>query len=403
MTREEKKIINCYIALRAAPAFGIAFIAATYATFLISKGLNLFQVNLVNFFFYGTLLVFEIPTGAFADVFGRKLSFVISCFLFSIGMFVYAISTSFWMFVIAETIAAIGSTFANGAIQAWLVDRLKQEGYRGTLSGIFSKEQQIRGATGIVAALIGAFTFDISTSLPWIFGGCVMCFAGILAIASMDGDKIVRHKFSWSSGLASMTSIVKTSIRYGLNNKAVKFVIVLGFAQYFAVQAPNMEWQPFFDNFLSHKSGLGFIFAGISIAMIIGSALAPRVLRKIENEKVALSVTQMIIGAGICGTVLCGKFIPALTIFLVHEIARGLFVPLKDTYLNDNIPSEERATLISFESISHHIGGMTGLLISGLIAQYFSLQSAWILSGAVLITSTLLLLKNGGNASKTAQ
>jgi len=105
-------------------------------------------------------------------------------------------------------------------------------------------------------------------------------------------------------------------------------------------------------------------------------------------------VSQVIIGAGILFTVVFKSVPIALSMFFIHEMARGLFRPLKDVYLNDNIPSKERATLISFESISHHLGGMVGLVFSGFVAEKINIPTAWILSGGVLIVSTLLLLKN---------
>ena len=97
MTKEMKETVRHYLLLKSVSAFGVSFISAVYVTFLISKGLNLFEVNLVNFVFFTTLFICEIPTGAFADVFGRKLSFVISCMLFALGMFVYGTAKSFWL------------------------------------------------------------------------------------------------------------------------------------------------------------------------------------------------------------------------------------------------------------------------------------------------------------------
>src|SRR3989344_2436009 len=114
MTRKMKETVRHYLLLRAVSQFGVSFISAFYVTFLITKGLNLFQVNMVNFFFFTTLFICEIPTGAFADVFGRKLSYVISYALFSIGMVMYGLADSFWGFVLAEVIAAVGATFASG-------------------------------------------------------------------------------------------------------------------------------------------------------------------------------------------------------------------------------------------------------------------------------------------------
>ncbi len=217
----------------------------------------------------------------------------------------------------------------------------------------------------------------------------------IMAMVYMkEEDEFVRQRFSFASGIRAMNETVKTSISYGLNNKAVRFILIAGIAQFFAVQAPNMQWQPFFGQFLPNKTSFGFVYAGISIAIIVGSAIAPWFLKKVKDEKIAISLSQIAIGVGICLTVVFHQLFPALGIFLAHEIARGLFVPLKDAYLNDNIPSKERATLISFDSISHHFGGMIGLLVSGAIAEYVSLPSAWIVSGLTLIGLTLISLKN---------
>lgn len=396
MTREMKETVRYYLLLRAVSAFGVAFISAVYVTFLISKGLNLFEVNLVNFIFFTTLFICEIPTGAFADVFGRKLSFVLSCFLFALGMFVYGLADSFLGFAVAETIAAVGNTFASGAFQAWLIDRLKHQGYQGSVGSIFAKEQQIRSGMGIVAAVLGAYLADIRISLPWFMGGAVMTIAGILAVVYMkEEDEFIRQKFLFSAGVKSMIATIKISAHYGATNEAVRFILIMGVAQFFSVQAANMQWQPFFGQFLPNKTSFGFIFAGIAIAMILGSAIAPWFLKKVKDEKLAISFCQLAIGVGIGATVLFQSLVPALSIFLAHEIARGMYNPLRDVYLNDNIPSKERATLISFNAISHHIGGMLGLLVSGAVAEYLSLPSAWIFSGIVLVFATLLLLKNG--------
>ncbi len=101
-----KRTIRLYLLFTLLTKLSMSFIAATYVMFLIGRGLNLFEANLVNFAFFTTLFLCEIPTGAVADVFGRKMSFVISCFLYAIGMFVYASSHSLYGFIAAEVIAA---------------------------------------------------------------------------------------------------------------------------------------------------------------------------------------------------------------------------------------------------------------------------------------------------------
>jgi len=349
----------------------------------------------VNFIYFTTLFLCEIPTGAVADVFGRKTSFVISCFLLAFGMFIYAVSVNFWQFALAETIGAIGATFASGAFQAWLADKLKYHNHTASLGVIFSKEQQITGLAAIVGAISGAFLAEKNIALPWIAGGIFMFAAGVLAMLLMKEEYFVHQPFSAQNSLQSLKNTIKISAEYGSQNRIVRFIFLMGIIQFFAVQAPNMQWQPFFGQFLQNKTGFGILFAGIAVSGIIGSYLAPRLLLSVKNEKRALTFSQIGISMGIMGTVLLSSFIAAISIFMFHELCRGLFKPLKDAYLNENIPSKERATLISIESMSHHVGGMAGLLFSGFVAQNASIPTAWVLSGGILITATLLLAKDG--------
>jgi len=390
-----KQTIRVYFLLKLLSAFGMSFIASTYVIFLMSKGMNLFEVNLINFVFFATLFLSEIPTGLVADVFGRKISFICSCFLEAIAMVVYAFSGSFWFFALAEGIAALARTFSSGAFQAWLVDRLKYYDYEEPFHPLFRREQQIAQGATIFGALTGSVLAERSLALPWLLGSVFALITGLLAIFLMKEEYFERQKFSFREGFRSMKNVTKRSISYGSKQKAVRFILLIGAVQYFAVQAPNMQWQPLFSQHFPNKTSLGFIYAGISISLIIGSALSSRLLRRVKDERAALVVSQLLVGLGIILAGAFSSYVLSVALFLGHEIARGAFLPIKDAYLNDNIPSKERATLISFESISHHIGGAVGLLVSGFLAQRVSISFTWIIFGLILIAGAAVMGKNG--------
>src|SRR3989344_5236857 len=230
----EKQTFRCYLGLSFLTKFGISFIAAVYVTFLLSQGLNLFEVNMVNFVFFITMFVCEIPTGAIADVFGRKTSFVCSCFLYTAGMFTYAVSHSFWGFALAEMTAAVGRTFASGAFQAWLVDRVRHQGYKGSLNSVFSKEQQLGQIGLIIGAICGAFLADKNMALPWIVAGFVMLVAGVVAMLFMKEEYFVRQKFSVKSGFLAMKNTAVSSFTYGMRHGVVRFILILAAIQFFS-------------------------------------------------------------------------------------------------------------------------------------------------------------------------
>jgi sugar phosphate permease len=127
---------------------------------------------------------------------------------------------------------------------------------------------------------------------------------------------------------------------------------------------------------------------------MFGNWIAPMLLRKVKDERNALALCQFVIAIGIITAAITG-FPLSLALFFLHEAGRGSFQPIKDAYLHENIPSRERATIESFESIAHHGGGMIGLLLSGLLAFRAGISITWIASGTVLIIATLLVMKNG--------
>ena len=394
MNTNNNRTIVQYVTLTSLSSFARGSIAAVYVPFLLANGLNLFEVSLVNFVYFSTLFICEIPTGAFADIFGRKSAFIMSCLLTTVGAFMYAYSKSFWGFAASETVLAIGATFASGAFKAWLVDKLQHHGYTEPLHKVFSKAQIFGLIAGIVSALIGSRLADIRIDLPWIWLGVFSFITGSIAIFWLKEEYFVKKKFSFALGLVAMKDTVVQSFDYGINNKVVRFLLIIGLIQVFAVQAPNMQWQPYFLEYLKDKTFLGYLWAGMMFGITAGSFLANKFLALVKDEKKALTICQLLIGVGtVLITIL--PFPIGLALLILHEVPRGMFIPLKDKFLQDNIPSHARATISSFESISPHLGGMVGLVVSGYVANRFGIPSAWIMSGSIMVILTLIVSKNG--------
>jgi len=368
--------------------------SAMYVSFLISNGLDLFEINLVNLVFYVTLFLTEIPTGAFADVFGRKVSHITACALLAISMLVYGLSSSFIFFAVAESIGAVALTFSSGAFDSWFVDRIKHYGYNGKLDKAFARAGQIGRVCGIASAYVGAALADINMVIPWFAASALFVVSGLVALFIKE-EYFVRQKLSLTAGLRDMGKTIQSSLCYCRDNLNVRFVIIITTIQLFVLQAPNMQWQPFFKRWLSGQIGLGIIYVLISVSVLLGSFVAPWLLRKVRCERKTLLMTQSLIALGIILPVLSERFLPALLIFLVHEFARGIFDPIKKSYLHQNITQKERATIQSFESMAHHLGGAGGLLISGLLAKSFGISVSWVVVGMALLLGSLLMGRNG--------
>jgi predicted MFS family arabinose efflux permease len=308
-------------------------------------------------------------------------------------MFMYGSSDTFFEFACAEVLGAISLTFRSGAFQAWLVDNLRHHGHEGPYNRIFGRESLFNQVGGGGGAILGAYMATGHPSLPWFVGGSMAAIVGVSAFIVMKEEYFVRKAFSWRKGLAAMRDTARASIRYGSQDKAVRFILVVTFVQIYAVQALNMYWQPFFKERGLHEAHLGFLFFGVTISLALGAFLASRAHTP-GNERATIVRAQVFVGVVVIVAALSSG-LPALIIcFLLHEVGRGHWRPTQEAYLHERIPSHERATIMSFCSVSSHLGGAIGLLISGGIAQLFGISASWVVAGSALILGTLLVKKN---------
>ncbi|NMC51881.1 MFS transporter [Candidatus Kuenenbacteria bacterium] len=384
-----KRVVGVYLLLNFLVSLSMAYMAGTYITFLRHHGLDYVSAIIPNIAYFVTIFIFELPTGAIADVFGRKFSFVLSCFIWVAAKVVYFFADNLLAFVAAEIIAAIGQTCASGAFEAWVVDSLRHEGYKGETVKIFSSGLKTKQAAMIVGAIVGTWVSKDNIAMPWIAGAITFFITAILAMFLMKEKYFVKKNFSFVSGCKEVGKTIQRGGECVLKNKNIRFVITSSAVLAFAVQAPNMQWQPFFQGLGVNRLFFGWLFAFIAIAAMIGSHYGPWLLQKIKSERKAISITLSLVGLFVFLTAIGAfKLFLALPAFLTHEIFRGLYQPIKSQYLNENIASEERATLNSFESLTSHVFGAAGLVVSGVLAKELSVEWCWLIFGLATILAS---------------
>lgn len=387
-----KKIIKTYVAFAFLLSLSHAFFFATYQLFLASRGMNLLEINIINMFFMAGVFLLEVPTGAFADVFGRKKSIVAGCFMLSLSMLVYFFGNNFLMFIAAELIGALGLTFLSGALEAWVVDALAYHGYDGELSHVFRREVYATQFGVIFGSLMGGYLGERDLALPWLASAIATFVMGFFAIFALKEQQSERKKFEFNFNPFLKT--IKDSISFGYQNKSVWFVVLFGMLLAISVQAMNMQWPFVFQKTYGFStSNLGWLFAVISGITMLGGQLSKFFANQIKHEKNAIILSQGITAVGIVGASMMFGIVPTLSLFLLHEMGRGMIGPLKQAYLNHRIPSEQRATILSFDSMMGKAGAFLGLLGSGYLANRAGIPFTWFVSGCVLAVGVVIFYK----------
>ena len=123
------KVIRSYLTITGLYTLSASLIWGVNTLFLLDAGLSILGVFIANGVFTGSMALFEIPTGVLADTRGRRLSFLLSLAIVSVGTVGYvgvgAMGGGLGLFVAMSVVLGLGYTFYSGAVEAWLVDALE--------------------------------------------------------------------------------------------------------------------------------------------------------------------------------------------------------------------------------------------------------------------------------------
>ncbi len=397
----KKDVKSVYYLLTFLFQFAVGLTSATYVLFLLNRGLDLFQVSLVNLSFMMGIFIFEIPTGAYADYFGRKKSVILSSLFLMLALFIYFLSSNIVTFIIAEITAALAFTFASGALDAWMVDSLKMKGYTGKIDFVFSHSAIIGKVATLLAGLIGAYIGSVNLALPFGAGAAVSLVAVFVSIFFLKENFIQKKAMNWTGAVSQMVRVTKSSVTYGVKHKVVLWLIISSVLATFAFQPINMYWSPRMNNLAGDKIWLmGWVWAGVSFSMMMGGFLVKQLLKKDKSYTWILIPTVLILGIPILLISTSNIFAVVLIGFITYELGRGMLAPVQKAYLNKHIPSEQRATVLSFDSMMGRLGAALGLVILGFVAKNYSIQMSWLISGILLLFLIPIYLKANKNSTK---
>lgn len=381
-------------------SFAASTMAATYVLFLLNQGLDFLQVNLVNLAFMTGNFLFEIPTGAYADYFGRKKSVILSNAFIAIAFGTYFFSSSLIMFIIAETLAALAITFQSGALDAWVVDSMEQKEYDSKDNYIFSHANIVAQVASLFGGIIGAYFGTVNLRFPMALGSIIAIFAVFASIFLMH-ENYIRKKLDFKKDFIQIGKVAKEGISYGINHKVILWLTFGAFLSTFAFQSLNMYWSPRMNTLAGNKIWLmGWVWAGIAISMMFGSILAKRLLQKGKSYLFILIILSLLLAIPILLVSLVNTFYIVVWGFLIYELGRGLLTPIQKGYLNKHIPREKRATVLSFNSMVGKLGAASGLVILGLIAKNYSIQASWLLSGFLLLFLIPIFIRTARHEKK---
>jgi MFS family permease len=384
-----RAIQRTYLTLLLGNTLAASLIWGINTIFLLDAGLSNLQAFAANAFFTAGMVLFEVPTGIVADTIGRRASYLAGTVTLAASTILYVllwqVGAPFWEWALVSILLGLGFTFFSGAVEAWLVDALTATGFDGDLESVFGRGQVVTGVAMLTGSVAGGFIAqEVSLGAPFVARGVILAVMFVVAFRMMHDVGFTPEK--GGRPLAEMRKIASASIEYGWRVPAVKWLMVealftggVGIYAFYALQPYLLEL--YGDPHAYQIAGL--VAAIVAGAQILGGIAAPRI-RRIFRRRTSALIATSILGVITLGSIgLVDSFGAVLGLIVVWGLLFAATMPIRQTYINGMIPSRQRASILSFDSMMSSSGGVWAQPVLGRAADAWGYGSSYVMSAAI--------------------
>jgi MFS family permease len=392
-----RSILAGYFTLAGLYTLSAALIWGVNTLFLLDAGLSFFEVFVANAAFSAGMVLFEVPTGVVADTLGRRVSFLLSVSVLAATTLLYVglaqVDAGVVAFSVVSVFMGLGFTFYSGAMEAWLVDALGASGYTGLLDRVFARGQQVTGAAMLVGTIGGGFLGQVDLALPYVLRAALLAAVFVIAWVVMHDLGFEPRAVAAAELPSEIARNARAGVEYGWRQPNLRLLILASTVQMTFVMWAFYAAQPYLLDLLDSDAiwVSGFVAAGIAFATILGNQIVTFASRYCGKRTTLLLAAAGLQSAAAIVMGLTGSFWIAVAGVLLLSVSLGITGPVHSAYLHQVVPSEQRATVVSFDSMlasGGSIGGQVGL---GALGEARSVGAAFVVGGAATAAAIPLL------------
>jgi len=314
-----------------------------------------------------------------------------------IGFLVEGLFPAFLPILLAQVIWGLGYTFTSGATQAWISDEIGEE----DANKLVLRANRV----GLYASLLGmgmaVLIGSQSVGLPILFGGAGVVLIGLVLVVIMPETGFHPTPREDRNNWQHMAHTFKEGI------KAVRarprLMTILGIGLLYGLYSEGFDrlWvKHILDTFelpvLFGQTDVAF-FGLLRAGSMVLSIFATRFVEKRIDTGSPLAIGRATLGitfgisAGLIGFALSPIFAVTIIVYWFISVLRNVAGPLYNTWVNQKLDPNTRATVLSMSSQVDAIGQMGGGPLAAAVAGTVSVVAAIITSGLLLLPALPLI------------
>lgn len=375
MKRTHKNIVIAYLLTFCKNSwFWLGIWVFYYLRFTNYAGIGIIETVLIV-----TMTLTEIPTGAIADLFGKRKTLFLSFLLQALGALWMALTPNFSGLALSVFVMGVGGALYSGTLEALVYDTLKQNNHESSYDRVISIMSSIQLIAPAVCGVMGGFLYVMSNSLPF-FASATFYFLGIIGTLFLTEPLIDTEKFNWKNYLYQTKQGIKQLTKtINIRNQTLLLL---------SIGVIGVILDEMLYSFLGVEFGLKAETIGIAWAIVfLISASAVQTtpyIRKSLGDKKAVILAGGVIALTLTVSPVLGLALGVLSI-LFSSTFLAIFTNLTSIIINKNTESKYRATTLSTYNMIKNIPYVLSAYFIGFLSDSISAKNSAFVLGILLI------------------
>ena len=331
-------------------------------------------------------MILEVPTGAFADIFGRRTSIIIGKIGISIGAFAVAFAISSPSLILGILFWNIFATFVNGADTALIYDHLKSTNEESKFAKVSANAATYMRLGIIIGSFTGGYIFHLWAPLPYFIFGVFNAIEALLWFFVTE-PKIDSQQFNFSTYRKTISDGFR-GITHSAHIRLISLisVTVISFAFLFR---EYLNYSYAIDLKLNAEAQ-SWLFGVSGILKTIAVVYIGYLISKVSKGKIIfifLFLYSLIMlpanWSGLWGGII---------VILLSEFISATAPIISATYMNQELSSDVRATAMSFINMFSSLVYAIGLVVGMFFIDRFKSPIVFTSFGIILLVLSTIFL-----------
>lgn len=360
-----------------------------WVLYLAYRGMSLMQIGLLEGVYHATSMFCEVPSGAVADLWGRKRTLLVGRICMAISCIIMLFARSFPFFALSFLVQAFSNNLNSGSEEALLYDSMKQCGREEDYMRVNGRLNVLIEVAQAIATVAGGILAEYSYT--WCYGACVViALLGFLPACFMAEPEHAEPEEE-QTGRLSIPHLFKkhflTSLRILRKQKRIRQLVVYYSIIFMVYTLLFFYSQQYFYDLGLNKIAISVIMLFVGGISCLGALASEWLYTHLRGQLVYLasgSIAFGLIGFGF------HKLLPAVIALMLASFFNSVLYPVQSISLNRLIPSSQRATLISVNSMAFSVAMFLCFPVAGALAETLGLPAVFTALGILLLLGTAL-------------